>query len=177
MASSTELSTTSQIRWCRPTRPVEPMYMPGRLRTGSRPSRTWMADASYSVNLPLTSFAKARPFGVREISAEPSRVPGSMVPDGHSGSFSRCSKSTAGVCQIGGGRALLTALARADPELDPGHLVDSRHVPQPGQDIGFQEPQLRCPRGVVDLDDQAPIHQRRRPGVGRDLRTDRFLPP
>ena len=34
MASSTELSTTSQIRWCNPARPVEPMYMPGRLRTG-----------------------------------------------------------------------------------------------------------------------------------------------
>ena len=33
MASSTELSTTSQTRWCRPAGPVEPMYMPGRLRT------------------------------------------------------------------------------------------------------------------------------------------------
>ena len=39
-ASSTQLSTTSQTRWCRPSGPVEPMYMPGRLRTGSRPSRT-----------------------------------------------------------------------------------------------------------------------------------------
>ena len=39
-ASSTALSTTSQTRWCRPRSPVEPMYMPGRLRTASRPSRT-----------------------------------------------------------------------------------------------------------------------------------------
>ena len=39
-ASSTELSTTSYTRWCRPRGPVEPMYMPGRLRTASKPSRT-----------------------------------------------------------------------------------------------------------------------------------------
>ncbi len=45
MASSTALSTTSQMRWWRPARPVEPMYIPGRLRTGSRPSRTWMSLA------------------------------------------------------------------------------------------------------------------------------------
>src|SRR5690606_3602789 len=29
IASSTALSTTSQIKWCRPRSPVEPMYMPG----------------------------------------------------------------------------------------------------------------------------------------------------
>ena len=45
IASSTELSTTSQIRWCRPRSPVEPMYMPGRSRTASRPSRTVIDDA------------------------------------------------------------------------------------------------------------------------------------
>ena len=45
MASSTELSTTSQTRWCRPVGPVEPMYMPGPLRTGSRPSRTVMSSS------------------------------------------------------------------------------------------------------------------------------------
>uniref|UniRef100_A0A6J7NUM3 Unannotated protein n=1 Tax=freshwater metagenome TaxID=449393 RepID=A0A6J7NUM3_9ZZZZ len=50
IASSTELSTTSQMRWCRPARPVDPMYIPGRFRTGSRPSRTWMALASYSTD-------------------------------------------------------------------------------------------------------------------------------
>src|SRR5690606_19845940 len=43
-ASSTALSTTSQIKWCRPRSPVEPMYMPGRLRTASRPSKTVMDD-------------------------------------------------------------------------------------------------------------------------------------
>ena len=41
-ASSTELSTTSHTRWCRPRAPVEPMYIPGRLRTASSPSRTVM---------------------------------------------------------------------------------------------------------------------------------------
>ncbi len=39
MASSTELSTTSHTRWCRPAGPVPPMYMPGRLRTWASPSR------------------------------------------------------------------------------------------------------------------------------------------
>src|SRR5215211_1824278 len=46
-ASSTELSTTSKTRWWRPRAPVEPMYMPGRSRTGSRPSRTVMSLAVY----------------------------------------------------------------------------------------------------------------------------------
>ena len=35
MASSTELSTTSQTRWCKPNSPVEPIYIAGRLRTAS----------------------------------------------------------------------------------------------------------------------------------------------
>src|SRR5699024_12399800 len=47
LASSTELSTTSQRRWCRPCLPVEPMYMPGRRRTGSSPSSTSICSAPY----------------------------------------------------------------------------------------------------------------------------------
>ncbi len=47
-ASSTELSTSSCTRWCSPRSPVEPMYMPGRLRTASSPSRTVIAWASYA---------------------------------------------------------------------------------------------------------------------------------
>ena len=45
MASSTELSTTSHTRWWRPVGPVEPMYIPGRFRTASSPSRTVMSAA------------------------------------------------------------------------------------------------------------------------------------
>src|SRR5436190_14143943 len=41
------LSTTSQTRWCRPADPTPPMYIPGRLRTGSSPSRTVMSFAEY----------------------------------------------------------------------------------------------------------------------------------
>src|SRR6476661_2523610 len=47
MASSTELSTTSHTRWCKPISPVEPMYIAGRSRTASRPPRTLMDFASY----------------------------------------------------------------------------------------------------------------------------------
>src|SRR3989344_760260 len=42
-----ELSTTSQIKWCNPSRPVEPIYIPGRFRTGSNPSKTYISFASY----------------------------------------------------------------------------------------------------------------------------------
>jgi hypothetical protein len=45
-ASSTALSTTSQIRWCRPRTLMSPMYMAGRLRTASSPSSTVMLVAS-----------------------------------------------------------------------------------------------------------------------------------
>jgi len=39
---SNELSRNSKTRWCSPRCPVLPMYMPGRLRTGSRPCSTCM---------------------------------------------------------------------------------------------------------------------------------------
>ena len=46
-ASSTALSTTSNTMWCRPVpSEVSPMYMPGRLRTASRPFRTLMLSES-----------------------------------------------------------------------------------------------------------------------------------
>src|SRR5215468_3305255 len=58
-ASSTELSTTSYTMWCRPEpSSVSPMYMPGRLRTASRPFRTLIASASYRWD-PLAFFAGA----------------------------------------------------------------------------------------------------------------------
>src|SRR5712692_1464225 len=55
-ASSTELSTTSQTRWCSPCSPVEPMYIAGRLRTASRSPSTLIEVASYRCPglLPIT---------------------------------------------------------------------------------------------------------------------------
>src|SRR3954454_13596266 len=50
-ASSTALSTTSHTMWCRPRSPVEPMYMPGRLRTASRTSRTVMELPEYELSV------------------------------------------------------------------------------------------------------------------------------
>ena len=44
-ASSMELSTTSYTRWCRPSGPVDPMYIAGRFRTASRPSSTLILSA------------------------------------------------------------------------------------------------------------------------------------
>src|SRR5688572_19148113 len=51
-ASSIALSTTSNTMWCRPEpSEVSPMYMPGRLRTASRPLRILMLLESYSAGL------------------------------------------------------------------------------------------------------------------------------
>ena len=47
MTSSTALSTISQSRWCSPALSTPPMYMPGRRRTASRPSRTVIDSALY----------------------------------------------------------------------------------------------------------------------------------
>ena len=49
MASSMELSSVSHTRWWSPVLPTPPMYIPGRLRTGSSPSRTVMSFAVYDV--------------------------------------------------------------------------------------------------------------------------------
>ena len=38
-ASSMELSTTSYTKWCNPLTPTSPIYMDGRIRTCSMPSR------------------------------------------------------------------------------------------------------------------------------------------
>src|SRR5450756_3076657 len=46
-ASSTELSMISHTQCMSPRESVEPMYMPGRLRTASRPSRTCRWRAMY----------------------------------------------------------------------------------------------------------------------------------
>jgi hypothetical protein len=62
MASSMALSTTSHTRWCRPEEPVDPMYMPGRLRTGSRPSSTWISAAVYR---PVARLSRAMPATIR----------------------------------------------------------------------------------------------------------------
>src|SRR5579883_2857913 len=46
-ASSTALSSASQIRCISPEEEVEPMNMPGRCRMAAIPSSTWMSEAEY----------------------------------------------------------------------------------------------------------------------------------
>src|SRR3989442_2028518 len=53
MCSSTLLSTTSYTRWWRPSGPVLPMNMAGRLRTASRPSSTLICSAPSETRGPL----------------------------------------------------------------------------------------------------------------------------
>src|SRR3989344_286141 len=53
-ASSTELSMISVSKWWNPLASVEPIYIPGRFRTGSKPSNSWMSCAVY-VDFGLTA--------------------------------------------------------------------------------------------------------------------------
>jgi len=46
--SSMALSTISQMRCMRPSWPVPPMYIPGRMRTASKSSKTLICSAPYS---------------------------------------------------------------------------------------------------------------------------------
>ena len=55
--SSTALSTTSQIQWCKPEPSFgSPIYIPGLFLTASSPSRTCMLDALYSSVILFTLF-------------------------------------------------------------------------------------------------------------------------
>ena len=54
-----ELSTISYTRWCRPLSDVEPIYMPGRLRTASRPSSTWISEPPYSCSTWVVLFSNS----------------------------------------------------------------------------------------------------------------------
>ena len=78
MASSTELSTTSHTRWCSPVGPVEPMYIPGRLRTASSPSRMVMSASPYVLpGVSSTFTATGAPFqklGIRGAYRSPELV-------------------------------------------------------------------------------------------------------
>ena len=47
-SESIELSKISAAKWCKARSSVPPIYMPGRWRTGSKPSNTSILEASYS---------------------------------------------------------------------------------------------------------------------------------
>src|SRR4051794_13276996 len=64
--------------WCRPVpSSVSPMYMPGRLRTASRPLRTWMLSSLYESPDGLPSLPL--PFGASLGGFVPPPVGGSDV--------------------------------------------------------------------------------------------------
>src|SRR3954447_23294153 len=85
MASSTELSTTSHTQWCSPVGPVLPMYIPGRFRTGSRPSKTCMSLAPYDwVCCATTRLSACFCFGVSLVRGTDSDQLGNRDHDGKS---------------------------------------------------------------------------------------------
>ena len=142
MASSTALSTTSQTRWCRPVGPVDPMYIPGRFRTGSRPSRTVMSlgvvrRSSATSARPLFSAPQARPFQHRLTEREPAQRGCLRWRFAHSaddGAIPRfqCSSVAAGCASPDRWSAVGTAGLAADPDLQPGRAGQPRSRRPPG---------------------------------------------
>src|SRR5581483_855541 len=149
MASSTELSTTSQMRWCRPLGPVDPMYMPGRLRTGSRPLRTVRSLAPYDAEprrfppLSLTAcIATDAPFpNTRSRGISGGKSPGQR-PE------MQCCHFTRGGPYPGPNRGP----SAADSHLDAAHRVVARDGLAPTDDLWPAKAGLGGPGGVVGLD-------------------------
>ena len=146
-----------------------------------------MADASYSVNLSFTSFAKARPFGVMEISAEPIRAPRSPDPDERSRPFSRCAQVYRGGVSKRRRTGPPAALAGPYPQLDADRPRRRRPRPAGGsagrspgtaaasptwggrpRPPGSRRPAPRASRGPRSaVRPPPPSGRTRRPGCGR----------
>src|SRR4051812_32983748 len=185
IASSTELSTTSQMRWWRPARPVEPMYIPGRLRTGSRPSRTWMSWAPYPALGCLASddtrtsiigdnvradlhFCGGDPWMAAGpgAAANPRRELLTSLPPGCDAKADSPRRTPA---RTGWSAAADADVDRVDPR--PGLFG------QPALHRLLQEAQLRRPCGVIDLDHQTGAVEAHRLDVRGHGRSDRGIPP
>src|SRR3954467_7486087 len=123
MASSTELSTISQTRWWSPFRPVDPMYMPGRLRTASRPSRTWRSLAPYESVVCATPRLSGGVQGSANHQRDEEKVLVSGLIRDATSVPARCDNPRSN---------------RLDAHLDPRHLPGAERGLQPGQQIGLQ---------------------------------------
>src|SRR4051812_6352427 len=164
IASSTELSTTSHTRWCRPLRPVDPMYIPGRFRTASRPSRMVMSFAPYEADGAACACAKTRPFkeGVEE-ATQPQKC------------WSEDRIALTAFYQRGVTGPGLSAPAH--PKFDRAHdaVADGRR--QPVEKVALEEAELRRPGRMVDSHDEHAVAQRHGSGVVGDLVADDLGPP
>ena len=147
IASSTALSTTSYTRWCRPDGPVEPMYIPGRSRTGSSPRSTVMSLASYATKSTLFT-CDDEGFG------------GDVVDGGHrTVSLTRLDGETPGQTRWG---RLLNDTRRvghswsfagsAHRDSHGVHDARSEVLRERVDDAGFEVSQRRGPHRIVDLE-------------------------
>src|SRR5919202_3103681 len=151
MASSTELSTTSHTRWWRPLRPVEPMYMPGRLRTGSSPSRTVMSLAPYEGVLSATGAAFLR-WNVRVDRRGREGVqatkPLVIARNATTRFYQRAS------------------FWGADPDGDPGDVAGADGGVDAGFQVGFEPADLGAPGRLVGGDGERAVAQGEGLGMG-----------
>src|SRR5690606_18862563 len=172
-----ELSTTSQIRWCSPRGPVEPMYIPGRIRTASSPSRTVIDDAPYSLGPSLLALLLAS--ATCELLASRGSGP---------------AQSTCGNRPTARGHARCSPVRVAGPPaghvqgpLAPTRFLGTLHLDSPdesgahgggdlAEDVGRYQPQLRGPGGARRPDVEDPLLEPLRGGVGRDILADDPVP-
>src|SRR5664280_128415 len=182
MASSTELSTTSQTRWWSPVGPVDPMYIPGRFRTGSRPSRTVMSPASYVVSPTSRTFsvfsATGAPFQHCLTEREPAlrarsrcalhafrTTASARVP------ILQCSPPSflpGPIVRLGG------AELSADPDVETTRSLHPGLLGHPVEQFVAQIPDLCGPRRVIDAHHQGffvQAHRLHMPGHGRPCAT------
>src|SRR5215210_9202025 len=163
-ASSTELSTTSYTRWWSPRAPVEPMYMPGRSRTGSRPSRTVMSLAVY-VALVMKKALQVKAF--RATTSLSDRAVDSGSREAHPRSFFHCfaeffrldrldprarrsSLLRGGLGRgparhLGGGRRAFGQRSRREAQARRRDLAE--HVPEAPRDLPLELLELERPGG------------------------------
>ena len=177
MASSTELSTTSQTRWWRPLGPVEPMYMPGPLADGLEALED--GDVLGPVGRPVLA-PRARPFtdGADGHRARPHERSRSQWR------FEAADESAGQTARI----AMTTVYQRGDQTVQGHRAAD--HAPRsrsttPAPDdrrrgaparSASQVAQLGGPAGLVDADDEGAVAQRDGPGVGGHRRRRRRRP-
>src|SRR5437773_3015942 len=146
------------------------MYMPGRLRTASRPSRTVMSLAPYD--------------------SAPSRLlmrGGSCrhTPTGAENCWSEGRSDVGEQRRSGGGDHQITMMkvyqlavtisagprgrSGPKPEANALHLRASRQGFESSAQLGFEPPQLAHPCRVVDLDDELAVTERNGLRMGREL--------
>ena len=192
MASSTELSTTSQTRWWRPVGPVDPMYMPGpladRLETLEDGDVARRRRNSRGRRLRSSSVfsATGAPFHSGVSIGERRRAPGAVALRAQAGRARRfrcrIQRTEGGPSPAMGrpgdpGHPVPTGSRDRSSDLEPVEPACPATSATPVQDVGAEVTDLGGPGRVVRLDDQGGRRSSaHRADVGGHGRADDVVP-